>query len=74
EISLVVNGQEKRRIAVSEALNIGSSYRQPDAGGRVSLYLGRDQAARHTNASWTLDELWLFPSALRCRRLRVLAT
>ena len=74
EISLVVNGEEKRRIAVSEALNIGSSYRQPDAGGRVSLYLGRDQAARRTNASWTLDELWLFPSALRCQRLRVLAT
>ena len=57
----------RRHIAVSEELDLGSTYRHQDAGGRVSLFLGRDPADRKTNSTWTVDELWLMPVRGRVR-------
>ena len=69
-ISLFLNGNLRRRIAVSPELNLGSTYRHRDEGGRVSLFLGRDPAERKTNSTWTVDELWLMPEALILQQVR----
>ena len=38
QMSLFVNGRQRRRIAVSADLDLGSNYRHGDGGGRVSLF------------------------------------
>jgi hypothetical protein len=53
-MTLFVNGRLRRRIPVSEDLDLGSNYRHGDGGGRVSLFMGRDPVERKTNATWTV--------------------